>query len=79
MVRPPHHQPHMKTVLPLLVSCVSVVAGSTPAKLVLLGDSFNAARCLDGSPGGYFYRPGRGANASKFVILLQGEEDTQLK
>lgn len=30
------------------------------------------AQCLDGSPGGFWFYPGAGANASKFLVMTEG-------
>ena len=30
------------------------------------------ARCMSGTPGGYYWQPSRGANASKYVIYFEG-------
>lgn len=46
-------------------------SGSRPMHLTLLNDS-TGARCLDGSPGGYYHRPGVGDNATKWLLVLQG-------
>eukprot|EP00747_Dinoflagellata_sp_TGD_P183632 gnl/TRDRNA2_/TRDRNA2_38625_c0_seq1.p1 gnl/TRDRNA2_/TRDRNA2_38625_c0~~gnl/TRDRNA2_/TRDRNA2_38625_c0_seq1.p1 ORF type:complete len:469 (-),score=34.34 gnl/TRDRNA2_/TRDRNA2_38625_c0_seq1:128-1534(-) len=32
----------------------------------------SGAVCLDGSPGGYYWRQGRGADRDKFLLILQG-------
>lgn len=43
-------------------------------RLVLLEDAMHqtGARCLDGSPAGYYYSPGRGPGKKQWLIFLQG-------
>ena len=42
--------------------------------LTLLSDaaSREGAVCLDGTPAGYYYRPGVGAQAQNFVVYIEG-------
>jgi len=42
--------------------------GTHEFKLRLL----NNGKCLDGSPGGYYYSPGQGNNSDKHLIMLEG-------
>lgn len=45
----------------------------TPAKLVLLNDAVSkGAVCLDGSPPGYYLRPGIGSGQEKLIIHMEG-------
>jgi len=55
----------------LLLLLVAATAQPAPWSLVLL-DTSNGARCLDGSPPAYYYRPGIGEGASKWLLHLQG-------
>lgn len=56
----------------LLAACVGAVAG-VPMKLKILDNTATTgAICLDGTPGGYYYAPGSGAGASKWVLFFQG-------
>jgi hypothetical protein len=42
-------------------------------ELVMMHDAVeDGAVCLDGSPGGYYIRPGTDANSSKWVVFHQG-------
>lgn len=36
------------------------------------GSQRKGARCLDGSPGGYYFRPGIGESAHRFLVILVG-------
>ncbi|GJP49096.1 hypothetical protein CLOM_g8356 [Closterium sp. NIES-68] len=60
---------------------LSLLAGNppppTPAqterpRLILLPDNALGAKCLDGSPPGYYFRPGTGAGKSMWHIYLPG-------
>lgn len=53
--------------LPALGAAASADDGFS---LTLLTD--DSARCLDGSFGGYYFRPGRGAGARTFILELEG-------
>ncbi|GJP33093.1 hypothetical protein CLOM_g17655 [Closterium sp. NIES-68] len=59
---------------------LSLLAGNPPPRptppakprLVLLPDNSFDAKCLDGSPPGYYFRPGTGAGKSMWHIYLPG-------
>lgn len=36
-------------------------------------EKYPQARCLDGSPGGYYVGPANGSNPNRWIIHLQGE------
>ncbi|CAI7879260.1 unnamed protein product [Closterium sp. NIES-53] len=48
------------------------VGGAASTSLVLLPPSKYGARCLDGSPPGFYHRQGHGTGANKWLIYLQG-------
>lgn len=55
-----------------LAALAAAVAGSGPFPLVLLKDR-PTARCMDGTPAGYYLEPAApGPNASKWIIYIQG-------
>ena len=43
--------------------------GSGAMKLTLLSD-YPDAKCLDGTPGGYYFRPSPSGNSSDFLLFL---------
>jgi O-palmitoleoyl-L-serine hydrolase len=51
----------------------AVLAAGKNATLSLFDlNVYPEAKCLDGSPSGYYYREGVGSNANKFVVFFQG-------
>ncbi|EDQ86486.1 uncharacterized protein MONBRDRAFT_38375 [Monosiga brevicollis MX1] len=52
----------------------SCATASNALNLTLLTDGVDelGARCLDGSPGGYYWRAGSAANATKFLLVFNG-------
>ncbi len=68
----------------VVAAATAAVAGGAPAQL--LGDGivntasltiFNiieypTARCLDGTGAGFYYRAGAGADADKWLVMLEG-------
>ncbi|GJP32148.1 hypothetical protein CLOM_g16725 [Closterium sp. NIES-68] len=58
--------------LPLLSAAAPAGGGAGSTSLVLLPPSRYGARCLDGSPPGFYHRQGNGAGANKWLIYLQG-------
>ena len=55
-------------------SCLGEFTAAGAAKLYKMTDAVNAtgARCLDGSPGAYYFQPGTGDGANKWYIHHQG-------
>jgi hypothetical protein len=39
-----------------------------------LNDSMGMAKCLDGSPMAYYYRPGTGTGKNKWLLSYEGTE-----
>ena len=55
------------------MSFIAVAAlAQTALKLTLLTEAASAhgAVCLDGTPGGYYWRAGVGADAAKFLVII---------
>lgn len=50
---------------------LSITNNTGPYELVLLPTA-GGARCLDGTPGGYYVRPGVGPNTSRWVVHMEG-------
>lgn len=59
-------------VIPLLLASMTCGLASQPWTLTLVEDATGMARCLDGSPPGFYIRPGFGSGSKKWVIHLQG-------
>ncbi|XP_019857269.1 PREDICTED: pectin acetylesterase 4-like [Amphimedon queenslandica] len=69
----------MANLLPVFgLTLLFALATSKEARLVLL-ENHGEAVCLDGSPPGYYFRPGTGSGANKFIVHLEGGGDCESK
>lgn len=55
-----------------VAAATSIVAAQQQSWSLTLLKSYPQAQCLDGTPGGYYFAPGSGADAGKWLIHLQG-------
>jgi len=65
----------MTIIVPLstLLLLLIVQVYSTPYELFHLSETkFPQAKCLDGSQGSYYFRPGSGSGADKWMIMMSG-------
>jgi hypothetical protein len=58
--------------LALLLVLPCLVLAQLPEGKLILMDTATGASCLDGSPTGYYHKPGAGADANKFLVYFMG-------
>ncbi|XP_064394259.1 uncharacterized protein LOC135341593 [Halichondria panicea] len=62
-----------KVLTSLVVLCCLSAVWAMPGDLVLMKDGISmGAVCLDGTPPGYYFRPGSGSGRSKLIMHMEG-------